>query len=303
MKKLLLFFIDGLGLGEDEPGINPVRPLFHDLIEGERFTNRGQPWIFPNGVLIPTDAVMGVPGIPQSATGQTSLFTGINAQKRIGIHLSAYPNAELTKLIEKNSLMKVLAAGGVRTTSANLYSREFFFRRRESRRNRFPVSTLTIEASGSRFRFPADYAAGMAVFADITNELIRSRGYPIDLIRPERAARNMINILAEADFVFFEYFMTDRNGHKRDAEKLNGCVDVLNRFLAAIWENVNRENTAILVVSDHGNAEDIRTGGHTTNPVPTMLLSEDTGARRLFLDSVHDLTDVYRAVMAYFDLV
>ena len=302
MKKLILFFIDGLGLGPEDPAVNPMRSLFAGLLGGPRFVRRHAPYRFPGGVLVPTDAVMGVPGIPQSATGQTSLFTGVNAQAFIGAHLSAYPNAELRRLIEERSLMKALARRGVRTTAANLYSREFFLSRRNSRRNLFPVSTLTIKASGSRFRYPADYAADRAVFADITNELIRSRGYDIDLIRPEQAAGRMLNILEDFDFVFFEYFMTDLHGHKRDAGKLARCVEILNAFMGEIWRGMDRRRAAVLVVSDHGNAEDIRTGDHTLNPVPTLLLSEDPGAQSLFADSVSDLTDVYRAVIAYYSL-
>ncbi|KKK75218.1 hypothetical protein LCGC14_2875930, partial [marine sediment metagenome] len=77
----------------------------------------------------------------------------MNAQKQIGLHLPAFPNNELKMLIEKYSLMKMLRQGGIKSTSANLYSQEFFTKRKHHRRNLFPASTLTIKASGSRFRF------------------------------------------------------------------------------------------------------------------------------------------------------
>jgi 2,3-bisphosphoglycerate-independent phosphoglycerate mutase len=301
VNKLVLFFIDGLGLGPDDPAVNPMRSLFEDILGGPYLTERREPFFFDRGVLIPTDAVMGVAGIPQSATGQTSLFTGINAQKHIGAHLSAYPNGELRKLIEEHSLMKTLAQRGYRTTAANLYSREFFISRRNNRRNLFPVSTLTIKASGAGFRFPDDYQAGKAVFADITNELIRRRGYAIDLIEPEQAAGRMINILRDYDFVFFEYFMTDLYGHKKDTASLTGCANVLGRFVSSLWEGIRREKAALLIVSDHGNAEDIRTGDHTTNPVPTLLLTENRADSELFAGTVSDLTDVYHAVILALD--
>lgn len=302
MRKLFLFFIDGIGLGIDDPEVNPIRGLFSPLMGGAPFVEYPEPLRFPGGVLIPADAVLGVEGIPQSATGQTSIFTGINAQALIGSHLSAYPNDVLKAVIMERSLMKVLEARGVRVTAANLYSDEFFEKRRGGDRNLFPVSTLTIMASHAGFRLPEDYRAGMAVFADITNRLIKSRGYDIELIEPELAAEHALSIIAEFDFVFFEYFMTDFHGHKRRREELTECVDVLNRFLSEVWAGVDRSETSILVVSDHGNAEDFTTGDHTTNPVPVLLLSEDPAAVDLFASTVKDLTHVHGAVLRYFGL-
>ena len=301
MKKLLLFFVDGIGLGEDDERINPLRDLFYGLMDGHRLVRCNDPIFFRGGVLVPTDPVMGVPGMPQSATGQTSIFTGINAQNRIGCHLMGYPNDELKIIIEERSLMKALVRKGVRVTAANLYSQEFFEKRRNSSRNLLPASTLTIQASGAAFRYWQDYREGRAVFADITNELIRSRGYDIPLIEPETAAANMLNILGEVDFVFFEYFMTDLHGHKRNRDETLRCVDILSRFTESLWEKVDRSNTAVLIVSDHGNAEDMIIGGHTANPVPTLLLSEDLNVQRLFADSVRNLSDIYMTVLKYFD--
>ena len=302
MKKLVLFFIDGLGLGPDDPDINPLRLLFTDLMSGKKLVATEGPIFFLNGVMIPTDATLGVPGIPQSATGQTSIFTGVNAQKHIGLHLSAFPNKELKILIEKHSLMKKLRQGGVKATSANLYSKEFFIKRENRSRNLFPASTLTIKASGSRFRFRDDYLAGQAVFADITNELIRKRGYQIDLIRPEQAGRNMLNILKANDFVFFEYFMTDLYGHSQNGAELQKCKDILERFTLTLWEGMDQHNSGILVVSDHGNAEDISVVHHTTNKTPTLLFTCNREDQELFAGRISNLTDIYNTVLEYFDI-
>ena len=302
MKKLVLFFIDGLGLGPDDPDYNPLRSLFTRLMSGKKLVNTEGPLFFPNGVLVPTDPILGVPGIPQSATGQTSLFTGVNAQKQIGLHLSAFPNNELKALIEKYSLMKILRQGGIKSTSANLYSKEFFTKRKHPRRNLFPASTLTIKASGSRFRFRDDYLAGQAVFADITNELIRKRGYKIDLIKPEQAGQHMLNILTDHQFVFFEYFMTDLYGHSQNISELKKCKDILERFTQTMWNGIDNQNTGILVVSDHGNAEDISIINHTTNKIPTLLFTCNKEAQKLFALKIKNLTDIYHTVLEYFDV-
>ena len=270
MRKLLLFFIDGLGIGSADSTKNPMIDLFTGITGGTRIAEITSSVRFPGGIIIPTDAVMGVEGIPQSATGQTSIFTGVNAQKLLGFHLPAYPNDVLKSTIEEKSLMKKLADSGVSVTSANLYSDEFFEKRIRPGQNMMPASTLTIQAARSKFRFPEDYAIGKAVFADITNELIRKRGYDIPLLKPERAARHMLNILDDHDFVFFEYFMTDLHGHKQNREKLIECVATLNSFTSRLWEKVDRKQTAMLIVSDHGNCEDISIGDHTMNAVPSV---------------------------------
>lgn len=201
MRKLFLFFIDGIGLGPDNDG-NHIKKLFRTTLDGTPLVESTEPVFFPDGVIIPTDAVLGVDGIPQSATGQAAIFTGINTSRYLGYHLTAIPNEKLVELIKEKSLMKVLQNRGIIVTSANLYSKEFFKRRSSMRRNKFPVSTLTIQASGVSFRCVDEYMEGKAVFADITNRLIRERGYDIDLITPEKAGENLIRITAEAEFVF-----------------------------------------------------------------------------------------------------
>lgn len=300
-RKLVLFFIDGIGLGEDDSEKNPLHGLFGSTTNNVPFVYCSEPVSFPDGVLIPADAILGVDGVPQSATGQASIFTGTNAQRLLGYHLSAYPNETLKNVILEKSLMKVLRKNGVSVTSANLYSKEFFETRRQSKKNSFPVSTLTIMASEVPFRFAQDYHDGKAVFADITNELIRKRGFDIPLIDPEKAAKNLLNILHDHDFVFFEYFMTDFHGHKKRRIELLECVDILNRFVKTIWSDSSFPGLSFMVVSDHGNAEDLSTGEHTLNPVPVLFLSHEPSAVKDVLSSVNDITDIYSTVVRYFD--
>jgi 2,3-bisphosphoglycerate-independent phosphoglycerate mutase len=296
MKKLFLFFIDGIGLCQQE---SPLSNLF-TKITGKNLIAGNQPDFFDSGVICSADATLNVPGRPQSATGQAAIFTGINASEYLGYHLTALPNEKLVELIEKQSLMKSLAENGISVTSANMYSKEFFQKRAARRRNAFPVSTLTIKASGVPFRYYADYDKGEAVFADITNRLIRERGYDIEEIFPEKAAGNLLNILEANQFVFFEYFMTDVYGHKRNKEKLEESVDILNRFTETVWSGIKENDTAMLIISDHGNAEDLTTGNHTTNNVPAILLTKNIIDTRKFAESIHSLVDIYPWVLEYF---
>lgn len=298
MKKLIALFIDGIGLAPPSP-TNPLSSLFQAQTEGSGLKAIDKPQFYESSVLVPLDAGLGLPGEPQSATGQTSIFTGVNAAQLLGYHLPAFPNEELVEVILEKSIMKALAEQGISVTSANMYSEKFFRDRRESPRNRFPVSTLTIEASKADFRMGREYSEGKAVFADITNELIRKHGYDIEVISPEEAGMRMIAILEDFRFVFFEYFMTDHYGHKRKKEELENCVDLLNRFVTIMAESLALEEEAILIVSDHGNAEDLTTGGHTGNPVPGLLIGGGEEMRNLFA-RCRSLTDIYDFMLDFF---
>jgi len=91
---ILLVFVDGWGLGANDPTTNPflhapsrtLRALF-----GMVPTNSNGRLVGAHAILVPTDATLGVPGLPQSGTGQTTIFTGINAPAAIGEHLGPYP--------------------------------------------------------------------------------------------------------------------------------------------------------------------------------------------------------------------
>lgn len=298
MRKLIVLFIDGIGLAPPS-ATNPLSPLFAAQTKGFGLKDTEPPHFSPSSVLVPIDAGLGLPGEPQSATGQTSIFTGVNAAQLLGYHLPAFPNEELVEVILEKSIMKALADKGISVTSANMYSEKFFEDRRASEKNRFPVSTLTIEASQTDFRMKEEYSRGKAVFADITNELIRNRGYDIDLISPEEAGGRMISILEDFRFVFFEYFMTDHYGHKRKRTELDNCVDLLNRFVTTMADSLSLEHEALLIISDHGNAEDLTTGGHTRNPVPGLLVSTDEDMKKRFAEC-RSLTDIYDFMLDFF---
>ncbi|MCK5737347.1 MAG: alkaline phosphatase family protein [Spirochaetaceae bacterium] len=301
--KLLLFFIDGLGLGNNDKS-NPARK-FLDGIADIPFVKNSAPVDFPEGMLLAADATGGIPGLPQSATGQTMMLCGFNAPAFLGYHLTALPNEALVNLIGEKNILRLLVERAVKATASNLYSPEYFSRResleKKRGRNTFPVSALSIRSSHTAFRFLSDYHEGRALFADLTNRSLRERGYDIPLIEPEEAADLMVNILKESDFVFHEYFVTDTYAHKKRRGDLERALKELNKFLISLREKTDPEETAILVVSDHGNCEDADTADHTRNPVPVLLLSRNEAARNAFR-GVTRLEEVQAGMLAYFGL-
>lgn len=301
--KLIMLFIDGIGLGKDDehnPLLSSTAPLFSSLTGGRKLSAEECPFKFDGGCVNAVDACLGVEGLPQSATGQTAIFTGVNAPKLIGKHQSAFPTGRLMQVIEEKSVLKQLAERGKKVSCANLYSKEFFESREKSKRSLFPVSTLSVKAAGAEFRFYSAYAEDKAVAADISNEFLIKRGKNIPPSEPESAAQRMFNAATENDFIFFEYFMTDTHGHNRDKAELYKSIDTLNRFTQRLYELCRKAATDILIISDHGNAEDISTATHTDNKVPGIFLSEDPGKVDNFYQSVSSLTDVTPFILGLF---
>ena len=93
--KLLFLFLDGVGLGTDDPQHNPFArarmPVLQDLLAGERMLLSSAPLETNRASLLALDACLGVPGLPQSATGQTVLLTGQNVPAQLGYHYGPNP--------------------------------------------------------------------------------------------------------------------------------------------------------------------------------------------------------------------
>jgi hypothetical protein len=301
--KLLLFFIDGLGLGKNYES-NPGRFLLNGITDIP-FTVDSVPAEFSEGMLLGIDATGGIPGLPQSATGQTMLMTGVNASALLGYHLTAFPNETLVDLICERNILGLLSERGVSVTASNLYSPEYFHKKetlqKKRGKNAFPVSALSIRSSRTPFRFMSDYNQGKALFADLTNHALREKGFDIPLISPEDAADRMADILKDVDFVFHEYFVTDTYAHKKRLPDLERALSEVNRFLVSLREKTDPEETAVLLVSDHGNCEDTGSADHTRNPVPLLLLCRKKEARDAFR-GISRLEEVPAGILAYFGL-
>jgi 2,3-bisphosphoglycerate-independent phosphoglycerate mutase len=121
---VLLFFIDGLGIGtrgSENPldGLDNAEPLA--LFQGEPLK------AILDGIVVATDACLGVPGRPQSASGQTTILTGLNAPALLGYHKQGFPNKALLEIIREHSVFLQLARAGLAPiTFAIAYSKRFF---------------------------------------------------------------------------------------------------------------------------------------------------------------------------------
>lgn len=290
---VLLLFLDGVGLGEVDSAVNPwvgaATPTLRSLL-GQPLAGRGR--VERNGVLlVPTDATLGVDGLPQSATGQTALLTGLNAPALVGRHVTAYPTAELRGLLAGRSLFTRLTSAGRTVTLANAYTEEYH-EAVAARRLRHGAITFAAQSAGLRLRTVDDLRRGEALFHDLTNARLRAWGYDVPLVTPTQAGQNLARLAAGWDLTLFEFFLTDLAAHGRIDTDGVGIVEMVDGLLAGVCEALPPDVT-LVVTSDHGNLEDARTRTHTLNPVPTLV----TGPARHHFQQVAAITDVAPAIL------
>jgi 2,3-bisphosphoglycerate-independent phosphoglycerate mutase len=285
---VLLFFIDGLGIGERAPH-NPF-----DGLEGAAplavFRDEATTTIF-DGIIVPTDACLGVPGRPQSASGQTTILTGVNAAAAIGYHKQGFPNAALLEIIREHSIFRQLAQAAISpVTFANTYTRRFF----EDRPRWISATTAAVEAAQLPFRTVADLQAGRAVFQDFTNAVLIARGEDVSLRTPEDAATVLSNIVRENRFTLYEYFITDKAGHAQDMNAARLIITSLAQLIRRLLAKLDLSRTTVILTSDHGNIEDLSTRNHTLNAVPTIVWGEE---RERVAARVRSLADITPAIL------
>lgn len=124
---IFYMFIDGIGFGPDDPETNPFSRYaksFFLPLAGKSIPQNATSFL-KNTVFLKTDASMGIKGLPQSATGQTSLWTGINACKVLQRHLSGFPTFTLKKIISKYSIIRILEEHGFKADLLNCYTPAF----------------------------------------------------------------------------------------------------------------------------------------------------------------------------------
>jgi 2,3-bisphosphoglycerate-independent phosphoglycerate mutase len=288
MQNVLLFFIDGLGIGtrgahNPLDGLSDAEPLA--IFQDE------QPLIPFEGVLVRTDASLGVDGRPQSASGQTTILTGVNAPALLGHHKQGFPNRALLEIIRDHSIFLQLQRAGIAPVIfANTYTKLFF----ENRPRWISATTAAVEAAGMRFNTVEDLKAGRAVYQDFTNAMVIERGEQVDLRTPEEAGEVLASIASGHRFTLYEYFITDKVGHAQNFDKARTVVQALARMIRRLLSSLDLTTINVIVTSDHGNIEDLSTRSHTLNLVPTIVW----GARRREIAArISSLIDITPAIV------
>ena len=290
----LIVFVDGIGIGT--PGAH--NPFDHrgarSILAPLAGTNAP---VAAGWSLRALDATLGVEGLPQSATGTATILTGVNVAKEIGEHLFAFPDARVRKIIDERSVLMRARMKGATSAYLNAFTYE---RARDSEDRTKSVHrgacTCAAIAGGGRLYTVDHLREGRAALFDLTHEVVRAMGIDVPTRTMREAAQCVLNGAREVHLSLFELFLTDKAGHAQDTYFARREVQRTERFLEALSALADPTRDTIVVVSDHGNLDDLATRGHTMAKVPALAWGR--GARELIADWT-SLVDIADAVLAH----
>ena len=288
-----MLFVDGVGLSpasEDNPFSTTSTPALEALLGGPLTLEacRSESGV----VLVPLDAQLGLPGLPQSSTGQASLFTGVNAAQVLGRHQTGLPGPQMRAVIVEHGLFGRAREAGLEVTFANAYSQAYLDALK--RGDRKPSATTTaMQGAGVELRDIDDLQREEAVTWDFCGDHAARR---VEARIPQREAQEAGRILAQIssgqDLTLFETFLTDLAGHLKRGIEPADAVRRLDQAIGGLEEYRAADVTWILT-SDHGNLEDVSVGTHTTNPVPLLAVGPAAGA----FSELRSILDVAPAIL------
>ena len=129
-------------------------------------------------------------------------------------------------------------------------------------------------------------------------------------LKPEMSAQGITDTVVKAiekgefDAIIMNYANADMVGHSGNLEATIKAVEVVDAGLAQIYQTLRSCGGLWLITADHGNAEtmiDLATGGahtyHTTNPVPLILVSENSSIKLKSDGSLRDLAPTILAAL------
>ena len=300
--KVLFIFLDGIGLGENDPEINPLArakmPNLSRLLDGRRLIADSAPFVGEHATLLAIDPGVGVDGLPQSATGQAILLTGVNVSAEIGYHYGPKPNPEVAAYLNGGTLFSRLAEAGKKAALLNAYPPRYFHGIDSGKRNYSSIPMAVTNAGFVLFK-QEDLFSGRALSADFTGEGWRTMlNFPdAPVMTPHQAGRKLASLAMEYDFSLFEYWASDYAGHKQQMDTAVGLMESFDGVLGGVEEERGngKEELLVVVTSDHGNMEDVSTRRHTDAMVPALVIGEKQ-AREEFTSGMTDLTHIAPAI-------
>ncbi len=299
--KILFLFLDGIGLGADDPQTNPFAraemPAMQSLLGGLKLTRAAAPFEGKRATLLSIDPNLGVRGLPQSATGQAVLVTGINIPAELGYHYGPKPNPEVAQYLDGKTVFSKLVKAGKTAALLNAYPPRYFDGI-DSGKRLYSSIPLAVTNAGLPLFTREDYYAGNALSADFTGkgwrEFLKHPDAP--MFDSYEAGIQLARLASRYDFSFFEYWASDYAGHKQDMESAVQQMESFDGVLKGLLDAWRNEDALILLTSDHGNMEDLSTRKHTSAPVPLLLMG-DLDARRTFQKGIKDLTGIAPAIL------
>jgi hypothetical protein len=301
-KHILLIFLDGIGLGDEDPASNPFAradlPTLHRLTGGQRWLRGLEPLQSERASFIPTDPRMGVAGRPQSASGQAAILTGKNIPALIGEHYGPRPNAAIRQLLAEDNFFTRMVQAGKTAALIEAYPPRWHDAVNSGKRLRSSYQHAAYVAGLPLFDETHIYS-GEALAVDWTGEGWRSElGYTdTPVYTPEEAGRLMVRISRRYDFAFFPHWLTDMIGHRGTLAEGVQILELFDRVMAGALAEWQDDEGLMIITSDHGNLEDLSHGKHTDNDIPTLAIGAGSAS---FTAGIRTLADLVPQMTAFY---
>ena len=239
---ILFIFIDGIGLGTNNPETNPFvtaqMPALKELLDGKNLTIDAVPTNNQRATLIELDACMGIEGLPQSATGQATLLTGRNIPAEIGRHYGPKPNREVAQTLHHGNLFDQLVQTNRSVSFLNAYPPSYFDAIQSGRRL-YAAIPLAATIAGLELNTVEDLINGIAISADFTaqgwNEHLGLKNIPV--ITHQEAGTRMANLAMMHDFALFEYWLSDYAGHGQNMDTARLLLENFDLVLGSLLQS------------------------------------------------------------------
>ena len=290
---ILLIFLDGVGLGTDDPAANPFAaadlPTLRKLAGESAWLDSTEPQHNARTRFMPLDPRLGVPGRPQSGTGQATIVTGRNVPGIIGRHYGPKPDAATRVILDEGNLFRQLVDAGCSAALLEAYPPRWH--RGINSGKHLPASyQYATRSAGLPFMDADDLRAGRALSGDWTGAAWRTQlGFPnMPVLTPYQAGRRLVKISRDYDFSFFSHWFTDVVGHRGSMEQAVDLLQIFDAVMAGVLDEWDDDEGLVIVTSDHGNIEDLSHGKHTENNVPGVVI----GSRHDAFADARTLADI-----------
>lgn len=294
---ILVLFLDGIGLGEDNPEINPFAVA--NMPTAQKLTN-GKRWLAGTGIqkseqaiFIPTDPRLGINGRPQSGTGQATILTGLNVPEMIGRHYGPKPDKATRDIIREHSYFKRVVERGKKANLLTAYPPGLLHDFERGKTLRSSIQQAAYETGQPHFSVE-DILNKRALTSEWTTSAWQ-RYLKIDGV-PDYSAREAGQLLAKLsrnyDFAFHSHWFTDRVGHRGPFQQGVDLLEMFDQVLTGVLDEWDMDEGVIIITSDHGNMEDLDVRHHTENDVPTLIIGNQ---KDTFAQDYSALTDLVPA--------
>lgn len=296
---VLLIFLDGIGLGDNNPNINPFAainaPTLHGLSGNQRWLRNTPRTESERAIFIPTDAHFGISGRPQSATGQATILTGRNVSLEIGEHYGPKPNPPIRAILRETNIFKTLLMHQKTAALINPYPPQFFAGLASGKRLPSSIQDAVLSA-GLPILTKEDYDQGNAIAPDFTGEgWVGYLGYTDSpTYSPEEAGQLMANLARQYTFSMFSTWITDEIGHRGPFADGVAFMERFDQVMSSLLASWNDDEGLIIITSDHGNMEVQGDRRHSENLVPTVVIGN---ARQEFAQDFSSLVHITPSIL------